>query len=215
VAAAKGEVLAFIDSDCIAEPAWLQEGVAALAQGDFAGGRVRVLIEHPGAPRPAEAFETVFAFDNERYVRRLGFTVTANLFCAKSLFDRVGPFKVGVSEDLEWSHRARDAGFRIVYAPLAVVGHPARKSWAELVNKWTRLNAESYGLSAGRRGRSLRWLLRTLLLPVSAVIHTPKVIASPTLTSWSQRRAALGVLYRLRLWRFVDALRLLTTSEGR
>lgn len=34
----------------------------------------------------AEAFETVFAFDNERYVKQLHFTVTANLICPRELF---------------------------------------------------------------------------------------------------------------------------------
>ena len=213
VAAASGEVLGFIDSDCIAEPGWLQAGVEALRHGDLVGGKVEVLIETPGAPRPTEAFEAVFAFDNQRYVERLGFTVTANLFCPASLFRRVGGFRVGVPEDLEWSHRARAAGFRLVYAPLAVVGHPARRTWSELVGKWKRLNAEAFGLSAAQPGGSLRWLLRSLLLPVSAVVHTPRVIASPALTSWSQRYAALSVLYRLRLWRLADALSLLDTAR--
>jgi hypothetical protein len=53
------------------------------------------------------------------------------------------------------------------------------------------------------------------LLPISAIVHTPRVIASPALTTWSQRRAALGVLYRLRLWRLVDALSLLTPTSQR
>jgi cellulose synthase/poly-beta-1,6-N-acetylglucosamine synthase-like glycosyltransferase len=213
VAAAFGEILAFIDSDCIAEPGWLRAGVEALRHGDLVGGKVEVRIETPGAPLPTEAFEAVFAFNNQRYVERLGFTVTANLFCPASLFRQVGGFRVGVPEDLEWSRRARAAGFRLVYAPLAVVGHPARRTWSELVGKWKRLNAEAFGLSAAQPGGSLRWVLRSLLLPVSAVVHTPRVITSPALTTWSQRRAALAVLYRLRLWRLADALSLLETAR--
>jgi hypothetical protein len=94
-----------------------------------------------------------------------------------------------------------------------VVGHPARRSWADLVKKWKRLNAETFGLSAGRPGRSFHWLLRSALLPISAVAHTPRVFSSPALSTASQRLAALGVLYRLRLWRMVDAVRLLSTAE--
>ena len=213
VALATGQILAFTDSDCIAEPGWLKAGVEALRRGDFVGGKVEVLIETPGAPRPTEAFEAVFAFNNRRYVEQVGFTVTANLFCRAAVFAVVGGFRVGVSEDLDWSHRARAAGFRIVYAPLAVVGHPARRSWNELIAKWERLNAEAFGLSAAKPGHALRWLGRSLLLPLSAVVHTPRVVASPALSTWPQRFGALGVLYRLRLWRLMNALSLLTKAE--
>jgi GT2 family glycosyltransferase len=213
VALATGEILAFTDSDCVTDPDWLREGVAALCNGDIAGGRMKVLMERPEAPRPTEAFEAVFAFDNRRYVERLGFTVTANLFCPMALFQTVGAFRVGMSEDLEWCGRARAAGFRIVYAPNAVVGHPARRSWSEIVAKWRRVNAETFALSAGRPGRSLRWFLRSLLMPASAVAHTPRVLTSPALTSWSQRRDALVMLYRLRFWRMLDCLRLLSVRQ--
>src|SRR5436189_258200 len=80
----------------------LRRGLEALAQADFVGGRMQVLVEDPARPRPAEAFEAVFAFDNRRYVEEMGFTVTANLFCPRAVFDAVGGFGVGMSEDLEW-----------------------------------------------------------------------------------------------------------------
>lgn len=212
VAASNGEVLAFIDSDCVAEPSWLEEGVKALGASDFAGGRIRVLVADPARVTATEAFERVFAFDQQAYVTRKRFTVTANLFCPRALFDQAGGFKTGVSEDFEWSRRAQAAGFTLGYAPLAVVGHPARRSWAELVAKWRRINAETWGLSAGEPARRLRWLARTLLLPASAVVHTAKVVASPELSSTGQRLGAIGVLFRLRLWRFGDSLRLLFSA---
>jgi len=114
-----------------------------------------------------------------------------------------------VSEDLEWSRRAQGFGYSLGYAPLAVVGHPARRTWAELLAKWRRINVETYGLSAGRPARRLRWFLRTLLLPASAVVHSAKVLASPELGSASERLGAIAVLFRIRLWRFGDSFRLL------
>jgi GT2 family glycosyltransferase len=209
VAAATGEVLAFTDADCRPRPQWLAEGIKALAGYDFVGGGVEVLAQDPAGMTGAEAFEAVFAFDNRAYVERDGFSVTANLFCRRSVFEGTGGFRVGVSEDIDWSWRARAAGYRIGFAPRALVGHPARRSWDELRDKWRRLSVETFGLAlAGRWGR-VRWLLRTLALPFSALAHTPRVLLTRTLTTPGQRWSALAVLFRLRAWRFVESLRLL------
>jgi GT2 family glycosyltransferase len=214
VAASSGEILAFIDSDCQAEPEWLANGVAGLAHFDFVGGRVKVLVDDPARLTPAEAFEAVFAFDFETYINMKGFTGAGNMLCPRSLFDRVGGFRVGLSEDLEWSHRARDAGFRLGYVSDAVVGHPARRTWPELREKWRRVNAETYGLSRGRPMAAARWLVRAFALPLSALVHTPKVLKATQLTTGRDRVLALAMLYRLRFWRFAHALTLLRPGRS-
>ncbi len=214
VAAARGEVLAFIDCDCQAEPDWLASGVAALSQYDLVGGRVEVLVDDPQRLTGPEAFEKVFAFDNETYVRKKGFTVTANLFCAREVFARVGGFRVGVSEDMDWCWRASAAGFRLGYTQAAAVGHPARRSWSQLEAKWRRLNRETFGILVERPGGRIRWLIRSLMLPLSAVIHSPKVLTSRKLRTMGQRMQALGALYRLRTWRLVDSIGLLVVKES-
>src|SRR6185437_2952119 len=139
VAAANGRLLAFTDSDCQPEADWLMAGVRALARYDFVGGCVKVLVEDAEHVTATEAFERVFAFDFKTYIERKGFTGSGNLFCPRDVFRRVGGFKTGVSEDVEWSYRARAAGFRLGYEPNAVVGHPGRRTWAELLGKWRRL----------------------------------------------------------------------------
>ncbi len=214
-AAATGEVLAFIDSDCIAEPEWVAEGVRALASYDFIGGRMKVLVGDMARMTPAEAFERVFAFDNEDYITNKSFTVSANLMCPRSLFESVGGFRTTVSEDVEWAHRAIGLGYRLGYASRAVVGHPARRTWSELIAKWRRMTAESYALITERRGGRALWLLRSLVLPASAVAHTPKVLASGELQRLDQRTAAIGILFRLRLWRMFEALRLAAKDASR
>jgi GT2 family glycosyltransferase len=208
VSAATGEILAFLDSDCVPEPDWIAAGVTGLERYDFIGGGIKVLVDDPLRMTPAEAFERVFAFNLKAYITRKGFTVTANMFCPRTVFEAVGGFRTGVSEDVEWSHRARAAGYRLGYVPRAVVGHPARRSWPDLVGKWRRVNAETYGL-ARQRGQRLRWALREAAQPALALAHTPKVLSSTELETVSQRMAALGVLYRVRLWRLADSLRLL------
>jgi glycosyltransferase involved in cell wall biosynthesis len=209
VAQSRGEILAFIDSDCVAESQWLEEGVRALQDFDFVGGRVKVLVDDEAHMTPVEAWERVFAFDFKTYIEKKGFTGSGNLFCPRTLFETVGGFGVGISEDTEWSQRAQAHAFRLGYAPKAVVGHPARRTWDELIRKWRRINDENYGLSAGRSARRLRWALRGLLMPASAVAHTPKVLNHPGLHTVGQRLDALRVLYAIRFWRLADILRVL------
>jgi GT2 family glycosyltransferase len=214
VALAKGAILAFTDCDCRPEPGWLAAGVRALGAHDIVGGAMTVLVDDLARMTPEEAFERVFAFANRAYVEQRGFTVTANMFCRRDVFDRVGGFlATKVSEDREWCYRAREAGFTLGYAAGAVVGHPARRTWPDLVKKTRRINAETFGLLASRPGGRLWWLLRTLALPLSAVAHTPKALASRELGGLGQRLAAVGVLYRLRFWRLADSLRLLAAGS--
>jgi len=210
-AVARGRILAFTDSDCQPEPGWLAAGVSALAHYDFVGGHVKVLVADPKQLTATESFERVFAFDFKTYITRKGFTGAGNLFCPRSVFERVGGFRAGVSEDVDWSRRARALGYRLGYEPRAIVGHPARRSWEELTGKWRRVNRETYHLSAAKFGGNVLWLLRTCLLPASAVAHSPRVLLSRELDGSAQRLAALCVLYRIRLWRFRDSLRVLAT----
>ena len=205
VAASRGELLAFVDCDCTPHSGWIEAGIAALDRYDLTGGRMVVTVDRSRPLSGAEAFESVFAFDNRRYVEEDAFTVTANLFCARALFDKVGGFRTGVSEDKDWCHRARDQGYSIGYAAKAVVGHPARANWAELRDKWQRLNVETYGLFRARPLGRVKWVMRNWLLPLSIAAHALSVFRSPALRSMAERRAALATLVRIRLWRFVHA----------
>lgn len=210
VALARGSILAFTDSDCVPEPQWLEEGLKGLEAADFVGGTVEVLVDDPQAMTPVECFERVFAFDFKTYILKKEFTGSGNLFCPRRVFDAVGGFASGVSEDVEWCMRARAAGYSIGFAPRAVVGHPARRSWSEMEIRWKRLNSESYHLLRRRPAGRAKWLVKSLLMPASAVVHTVKVLASPRLERLRDRLKAIAVLHRVRWFRMVDGLRLLS-----
>jgi GT2 family glycosyltransferase len=207
VGAAQAPIIAFTDSDCVPEPGWLNAGLSALERYDIVGGQMEVLVD-PSRPKTgAEAFEQVFAFRNERYIRDKGFSVSANLFCSRKVFTIVGGFGVGLSEDVDWCHRATSLGYMIGFAEAAVVGHPARVDWPELLIKWRRINYEGYHLAL-KEGRRLRWMLSTYLLPASVLAHLPRVMASRSLGGRRERMSAIMTLTRLRAWRLIDAHRL-------
>ena len=206
---ATGEILAFTDSDCVPDSRWLEEGVLALRNWDFVGGRVTVAVDDPAKMTEVEAFERVFAFDFETYINKKGFTGAGNLFCARELFHRVGGFRAQVSEDVEWSQRARSMGLRLGYAPAAMVAHPARRNWADLWKKWDRVNRETYALHLEQPYGRLKWLARTLALPASAAVHMLKIARSDQLYTMRQRLAAAAVLVRIRLARMRHGFQLM------
>ncbi|HVZ27848.1 MAG TPA: glycosyltransferase [Rhizomicrobium sp.] len=209
VALARAPILAFTDSDCRPEPGWLSAGLTALSYCDFAGGRMDVVVDDPRAITAAEAFELVFAFDNENYVRRKGFTVTANMFCPRAIFDRIGGFRAGLSEDVEWSRRATEAGFKLGYAPDAGVAHPARSTLTELKTKVRRVTREQFWMFMEKPAGRWIWLGRSCLLPLAILTYLPRIPASPKLATPAQRWGAVAVLGRFCVWRFLEAMRLL------
>ena len=208
VGAATGEILAFTDADCLPDTEWLERGVEALSGADIIGGRVDVMITHDNLLNPAEAFEVVYAFNNRHYVEKLNFTGTGNLFCHRAVFSAVGPFKVGMSEDLEWSRRAQAKGFSLRYCETAIVGHPARENWDQLLKKWARINRETFALSPPTLVHRLRFLGRAWLMPLSIIAHAPRIWRNSVLTGARDRWAALQGLVGLRLWRMIDAHRI-------
>ena len=161
--------LVFLDSDCVPAADWLlTAGITAKrTDGDMFGGRIDVFDETPPPRCGAEAFEAVFAFDWRGYIDRKGFAVTANLVTRRDVFDAVGPFIDGVSEDLEWCHRATRQGFRLRPAPDLKVGHPSRADWPALRKKWLRVTREAYSLE-GSRFRA-RWALKAFAMPLSVL----------------------------------------------
>jgi glycosyltransferase involved in cell wall biosynthesis len=199
--------IAFTDSDCVPDPEWLAAGLRHLESGaaDFFGGEMRVSVPSGRAMSGPEVYELVFAFKNDRYVR-LGFSVTANLFVRTEMFDRVGAFVDGVSEDKDWCLRAVASGYRIGYAGGAIVGHPPRSDWPALLKKWRRLQAEMAMLEMQKPGGRLKWLARTWGMPLSVAAHGLKVLASSQLSSGEKLRG-LVTLTRLRLWRFLEGHR--------
>ncbi|UMA63311.1 glycosyltransferase family 2 protein [Roseivivax marinus] len=200
VAESSGAILLFLDSDCVPHCDWLETALRVAKNGDVVGGAVEVFDEAPPPHTGAQLFERIFAFDNKEYVSRKGFSVTANMLTSRAVFEAVGPFRDGVSEDFDWGRRARAAGFCIAYADTLRVGHPSRANWVELRRKWRRLTREGFGVNGTSPGARAVWALRALAMPPSVLAHLPKILGAPGLRA-NEKSRALAVLVRLRLLR--------------
>ena len=126
-AAARGEVLFFIDADCLLPAGAPARAAAALAA---AGPRTVVGGTYDTAPADAgffPAFQAVFInFHETRQADRPDYVATHALAISAADFRACGGFDEGflpILEDVELSHRLRRAGYRLRIDPGLLVRH--------------------------------------------------------------------------------------------
>jgi cellulose synthase/poly-beta-1,6-N-acetylglucosamine synthase-like glycosyltransferase len=127
--AARGNLIAFIDDDCVPTPEWLPAllGGAERRPEALLAGRVRNGLP---ANRWAEASHTLLDVVIDTYNRRAGtpgFAPSSNLALRREVFDEVGGFDErfprAAAEDRELCDRAFELGHPLVHVPAAVVDH--------------------------------------------------------------------------------------------
>lgn len=198
---ARGEIVAFTDSDCIPDSQWLQRGVDALVnQGaDRIAGKVTVF---PKASRmtAVECYESIFAFNQKSSVRS-GVAVTANLFVRSTVFEAVGVFdsRLFSGGDIEWNKRATNDGFSILYEETAIIHHPARHSWRELSKKLERTTGGAFVIDPAYNINALR----ALVPPIEA---GRKIFKSEK--SFRTKFLAFFIAYRIKLKKLIYVRRL-------
>lgn len=218
VAAAAGEILAFVDSDCRAHPEWLKSALAALSAsppGTVLGGDVRIWHGEGSDLTAVAAYESVFAYRFKLYIERHGYSGTGNLVMFRREFDAVGPFAgIEVAEDMEWGQRARAAGLRFRYVPEMLVFHPARSSLQELYAKWDRQILHYRHMSEGTPAWRLRWTTRALLLLASPAAGLVTVLTSDRIKGFAPRCRAFAVLCAVRAHRAAVMLALVRSNRS-
>lgn len=218
VAAAQGEILAFVDADCRADPGWLDSIASRYAEAPdklILGGDVRIDILDPERMTMLEAYETVFAYRQRMYIEKHGFSGTGNLAVRRSDFDAVGPFAgIRVAEDRDWGRRAIAKGLRTAYVPEMIVYHPARRSFAEIYAKWDRQIVHDWEDWRAKRRPKLLWLLRAAAIALSPLAEGPRILSSRLLTGLQQRGHAILALVLVRSHRFRQMVSIAITSNG-
>lgn len=138
IARTKAEVVAFTDSDCVVDPAWVRNGVRPLQPGvGFVAGPVRA-VTHPRHPVGFFSHQIFPEILTENFLYP-----TANIFYRRAVLEEMGGFREifgaypwgspvgGEDTDLAW--RVKRAGYSSAFAPNALVQHMASpispRSW--------------------------------------------------------------------------------------
>ena len=202
VSLAAGEVIAFTDADCIPRADWIESGVSNLRQYPncgLVGGRIELFFKNPQHLTPVELYESLRAFPQKKYIEKLHFGATANMFTLKSVFDKVGLFKDSLQSggDKEWGKRVFLSGYKQIYAENIYVAHPARSSFRQLHQKIARINSNHDVFAEGSQSpfNIAGHLMRFFFPPLKTVIS--KAFLEPRLHSKTDKlKLAFVLLYR-------------------
>jgi mycofactocin system glycosyltransferase len=130
---AKGEILAFTDSDCLADPLWLLELIPAFC--DPAVGIVGGMVESYHREKKLDHYEQVksslnmgnWSKSSDEYGVRF-YVPSCNLLIRKPLFSKLGGFqeRLHVGEDVDLCWRMQDLGYDVEFRPVGKIYHKHR-----------------------------------------------------------------------------------------
>lgn len=174
---ARGEIIAFTDDDCLPEPDWLKEGVAALGQGnDVVTGQVVV---------PVYAPPTDYQKNVSKLMTHAEF-LTANCFVRRCALEACGGFDerftMAWREDSDLQFRLMELTYKLGRAPGARVLHPARPA--------------PWGVSLKEQRKSM---FNALLFKKYPTLYRQRIQARPPLRYYAIVLSILGFLLALAL----------------
>ena len=173
---AKGRLILFVDDDVVVDRAWLTGHSECHLKMPFDAVQGRVLPGVDPEGRPADASMVreynIPIIDYGDEIREIRGSTGTNMSLKRTVFEKVGYFDVrlgpgaaGFSEDTEYSMRIRKAGFKVGYAPNAVVHH--------------ELNPDRYGTTYNRMAQYRKGLSRSIYRRDSIVLNVlPNLFAN-------------------------------------
>jgi GT2 family glycosyltransferase len=183
IEATQAELLIFLDSDCLPQPGWLAQHIAAHEAGHIVvGGGV--------LPTGRNYWHLVYnltlfhEFFSVSHSGPRDYLPTLNLSVARSVIEGVGNLNESLDrgQDIEWTTRMRRAGIEPYFWAEAAVYH-----------QHNRTNLKRVWQDCARSGYYMRWLR----LQNQDMLQAPALFRYPRLIWWLSPLIAAGVTLRI------------------
>ena len=188
---AGGDILAFLDADCMADKNWLQELVPFLQIEGIgaAGGLVDGYYHKSQLDRYEEAFSSlsmgkrlIFQGNTESNF----YVPSCNLLVTSAVFRAMGGFKKGmhVGEDVDLCWRIRKNGHVLLYVPAGKVAHKHRNKLFKMLQRRKDYGTSEAPLYYFHRDKKKRFpisifaVLSLLAVITSILLHNPYIACS-------------------------------------
>ena len=178
---ARMDVLAFIDSDCVATPGWLKELTPLFEDPAIgaAGGMIRAYERHSAFGKYEDVCSSLFMGVRPQQVKLEGpltYLPTANFLVRRAAWQDVGGFApLTFGEDVDFCRRLLLHGASIRYEPRGVVLHDYRTTLSGFLK--TRVSYASAEATLLKRHPTER---RVLILPPEQAIFAGLVVGGLT-----------------------------------
>ena len=132
IAESRGEILAFVDADCLVEPKWLSELVLPFEDREV--GAVAGDLQHvePTTPAERQAARLLGNWQRFAFNSNPAYPITANAAYRREVLERIGGFDPHMTraQDVELGLRFKErSGRRLAYAERATARHRNRTTW--------------------------------------------------------------------------------------
>jgi cellulose synthase/poly-beta-1,6-N-acetylglucosamine synthase-like glycosyltransferase len=134
---ARGDLVLFVDADCVPEKNWIQAMTAPFADPQIVGaGGMKQTKQRGIVPRFIQ-MEFDYRYDNERNLRYIDFVDSGTAAYRRAIFLENGGFDTHLSdaEDVDLSYRLSELGYRMAFVENAVVDDQHPESLIEYLRR--------------------------------------------------------------------------------
>ncbi len=188
---AHGDILAFLDADCMARENWLREIIPFFQTADV--GAVGGYVDGYYKDSFLDRYEEVSSSLNmgkrlllEGDTESSFYVPTANMLVTGEAFLRTGGFKDGMrlGEDVDFCWRMRSLGYTLLYVPFGGVAHKHRNHLVKMLGRRSEYGTSEAGLYRTHRDKRKMFLISVyaglsfLALTLSILLLNPYPLAA-------------------------------------